>query len=821
MGRLARPNDPCPCGSDRKFKKCCGASPNDARGVAGGARASYSAGERASALDALHAFTAAQWHDEAALATQTFWGVYAERRGELPRAFAELSLAAEQAWFAFDWKTDDDRRIVELLLEQTALGPGQRAFLRALRDSSQRLYEVVDAVPGRSITLEDIVEGGCVTVRERSGSRTITQRDVLAARVVACGISGQPEMELGVLQIPPLYRERVIVELDERRAEFVEDWRDAPITDFYEDLPPWFHEVWLGSIFAPAVPELVNKDGETLVSTRSVFDVVDEPMLTRCLDGAVAAGFTHEHDGWDWIGAARDGSDVVLATLRLAGGSLVVETNSVRRSERARAAIERVAAACVRHRATTHDDMGRQVRESFTARILSGEWSERGDDDVIPSGGIDPDMADAIVLDAQARHYRAWIETPLEALEGRSPRDAAAQPEAQPRLIGLLRDLGAMYQTALRSGSPAYDPSWMWVELGLEPANAPATPPPIGHERVDELFPGCGEATRAAADRVRSRKGFDDAATVVSSTELALDLDVQRWIRSQVEAPPSHPPRLIASGAPPLEGYAALLVNFELHRRKLFWVDATLAYLFDHTDVELEGAELRAPFPSCAFVFTDRHVLGLAERTIARDRGDPLHGQILRVVTAFVTETGRGGPGTLDVSFAVDALGADPPSLRPFRIPADPHLLADFLADVAQRPLVDPPVRDASPVRALLRVLINALRYCTSASVTTETRRSPAPVQRQGSAHTHASDSVYYLPGKIDIRHLHQLQSLHRISDGRQALARFMVRGHWRRARGSWSDQRPRWIEPYWKGPDLAAVIEKAYRLRGPDDPRR
>jgi hypothetical protein len=37
--------------------------------------------------------------------------------------------------------------------------------------------------------------------------------------------------------------------------------------------------------------------------------------------------------------------------------------------------------------------------------------------------------------------------------------------------------------------------------------------------------------------------------------------------------------------------------------------------------------------------------------------------------------------------------------------------------------------------------------------------------------------------------------------------------GHWRRAARIWADQRLRWIEPYWKGPDMAAIIERAYRL--------
>jgi hypothetical protein len=45
-------------------------------------------------------------------------------------------------------------------------------------------------------------------------------------------------------------------------------------------------------------------------------------------------------------------------------------------------------------------------------------------------------------------------------------------------------------------------------------------------------------------------------------------------------------------------------------------------------------------------------------------------------------------------------------------------------------------------------------------------------------------------------------------------LARFMVRGHWRKAQKAWADQRLRWIEPYWRGPDMAAMIERVYRLK-------
>lgn len=111
--------------------------------------------------------------------------------------------------------------------------------------------------------------------------------------------------------------------------------------------------------------------------------------------------------------------------------------------------------------------------------------------------------------------------------------------------------------------------------------------------------------------------------------------------------------------------------------------------------------------------------------------------------------------------------------------------------------------------------MINAVLYATSPGVEPQRRRQPA-----GRGHAAASsddgygsDEVWFLPGVIKISRLRQLQELERVPSGRKLLHRHLVRGHWRRPPKSSQDPRPRWIEPYWKGPDLGAVIERAYKL--------
>ena len=89
-----------------------------------------------------------------------------------------------------------------------------------------------------------------------------------------------------------------------------------------------------------------------------------------------------------------------------------------------------------------------------------------------------------------------------------------------------------------------------------------------------------------------------------------------------------------------LAAHVQSIVNYELQRRKTFWVDEALAYMLAKTDVVVPGRDLRVPFASFALVFTDRHLLSLGERLLSVERS-PLAGHFLQVATVYVTEERR------------------------------------------------------------------------------------------------------------------------------------------------------------------------------------
>jgi hypothetical protein len=343
-----------------------------------------------------------------------------------------------------------------------------------------------------------------------------------------------------------------------RREKYFRDHPAGRIDDFYEEQPPLCHDAWVTSIFEPAVPALRNTDGEVLVETRVSFHVDDAGLLVRALGAAEADGVTRTDDGeWAWSGKNAAGNPTSLGTMTLHEEAFALEANSVERGSRGRALVERLAGSAIHHRVTTHEDLRRKVMEGVTARVLG---REEGPDSRHESSGptLDPDVAEALVADHYARHYRAWIDEPVPALDGATPSEASKLPGLRARLEALLHGLEGMYEAALKEGQPAYDPSWMWDELDLDLGVAKAHPPPLAHERVAERVPGSAEVSRGVAERLRVAPGFEDASTLLGEEEFRGDLELQRFLR--VERGSANDSSQEGAVASP---YLRLMVNFD------------------------------------------------------------------------------------------------------------------------------------------------------------------------------------------------------------------------------------------------------------------
>jgi hypothetical protein len=181
MGSIGR-NEPCPCGSGRKYKKCC---------LATGGAVPYTATDRDAALQRLLRWIHPDDMDDA---RKNLWGEHLPRREQWKdTVLVQMAEHALHYWLFFD-ELEDGRTLADEILEsERDLRRGERRYIEMGRECAMRLYEVINVEPGASVTLRDILQGSEIRVWERTASRSLHVWDLLAARVMPKGVSGQPE----------------------------------------------------------------------------------------------------------------------------------------------------------------------------------------------------------------------------------------------------------------------------------------------------------------------------------------------------------------------------------------------------------------------------------------------------------------------------------------------------------------------------------------------------------------------------------------------------------------------------------------------------
>lgn len=450
--------------------------------------------------------------------------------------------------------------------------------------------------------------------------------------------------------------------------------------------------------------------------------------------------------------------------------------------------------------------------------ILREKWAQMSNWSGAPPDGQEAALRREAELRLQSQ-YVGWLDSPSDLLGGQSPRAAAADASQRPRVVELLRELDQKYEHALVTDAPAFEPSLFWEELGLrEEREGPREQRQHGLDAIVRSLTHIDEIASMIAEKFRRQPEHDLERTIrrevlteeplfrqfvallfKNATEKNQDLDMFNWHLKRIE------------------DLVWLLVNFELHLRKVFKVDEALSWALGTTSIEDELAgELRLPFASFALVFTDRYALGLAERSLAR--GDsPLRGKLLRVLTAHVTELRLPGPRrVLHVSFIADAQTQQDPFIFGCNLVLDPEArLVDVLVEAApgEDDAEFSPLFACVPQRHLLHLVVNAIMHATICRPT----REAAPPVREGLRFEPSgrlvSDEVWYLPGDIEISVLRKIQQARLGAVDREQIHRCMVRGYRRRANPDWKDQNTRFIKPHWRGPSEASVVERPYRL--------
>ena len=455
MNKVSR-NDPCPCGSGKKYKKCC-----------------------LSAADTQE-FEYRRWrHVEAGLIPRLMQfgsenlepGIVGEAWKEFHESdsLEECDPSSEMnmvflPWFLFSWifklKPTGQRRYIETTVAEQFLQANAALLTadeKALLTSAVRvpfsLCEIVEVKPGVGMTQFDLLRRIKYEVIERSASQTIKRGEIIyCATTEINGVRSnlatspyalRPTSKLDVLRL----RKWIIEEADS------EEISAKHLNEFEADIRS-LYLAHLKSMFTP--PQLANTDGDPLVPQRIYFDLLVSADVafqglkdlakgtksTELLRDATLENELIVKADIPWLGGKAEArkrlaGKVLLGNIKIDRDRLIAQVNSNRRAQRIRRLIETRLGPGAKYKTTVIEPIESQFQERWKAAV-AGARSEANDTEgsgVLP---IDAPEIRAMMEKNAKQHWDAWFDLPVPALNDMTPREAAKTEEGRELLESLL-----------------------------------------------------------------------------------------------------------------------------------------------------------------------------------------------------------------------------------------------------------------------------------------------------------------------------------------------------------------------------------------------
>jgi hypothetical protein len=465
-------NEPCPCGSGRKYKNCCYRRNAEA---AGARRRTYPDAEwqrmrrtEGEVIEAIAAFAHRRFNEGL---FERAWREFSSG-STIPEA--PLAESIFIPWLVFNWlpspagksKVRHERGQEPLALAYLAehgseLDEYRKAFIVAACNEPFSFFVVTAAEPNRSLSLRDLLLEREVTVKELQASELLKRGDIIYARTIS--LAGQSIL-LGVAPIPlppemhaPLLDLRLELKKSKRTLGRLDPaWlrsQDGSLRSYYFEAAE--------HAMNPPPPVLQNTDGDPLAPIRLIYklhclpELAVDKLKTLVLpefQGEILDGAKFDRSGnilrvsltWQKRGNRVNvgWENTSLGNIEIRRGAVEVEVNSEKRAEKIRREIQR----------RLGDDCSFQKEERHSIEDLLRQNNREpgsGKQRAPEIGSMPPEIRAAIGEQMRA-HWDAWIDIPVPALKNKTPREAAATPEGRERLEALLMEFESRSESGIQ-----------------------------------------------------------------------------------------------------------------------------------------------------------------------------------------------------------------------------------------------------------------------------------------------------------------------------------------------------------------------------------
>jgi hypothetical protein len=466
-------NDACPCGSGKKYKRCClaeraaaynqWAADHEANNQLTRALIRFAMAffwkelEKSAIPGAQPGFDPQNPQFAFETILQPAWQDFEMSDYPEPLEDHEQERQIFMPYFLFHWHPAGPPRgkkairrtglITEMYLEEKGqqLTKAERFFLEQATTQPLSFFEILWTMPGERMEIRDILIGGETEVIERLGSRTLKQGDIIYGQI--WNLAGYSILGcLAPLAIPLKWKSEVIGLRKKLRKKIAKKERELCAEDlvrYAEDVRETYLDL-RDTLYAP--PRLANTDGDPLAfctlnfqieSAETAFEAL-RPLAVGRTKNELLAEAEFDEAGklkkveFDWLKKGNrkmvSWENTILGSIKISENSLVAEVNSENRARRLREEIETRLGSGAIHKSTVVKDFTEMARSA-----PSREKSAKDEEELLR----DPEIRSQLQEHLQ-RQVEAWVDQKVPALGGRTPREAVNDPDGREIVESLL-----------------------------------------------------------------------------------------------------------------------------------------------------------------------------------------------------------------------------------------------------------------------------------------------------------------------------------------------------------------------------------------------
>lgn len=464
-------NDPCPCGSGKKYKKCCLSSGHRDRSE--------------SLMQHQIRYAEAQLIQQlqAWLLQEGLWYLiedavedFVSLMSSEPDETQLKSLWENTLWhhLFFDWQPSlewDDfeyASLSEKFADQFIIPGFEKNLLNKLLNEPLTFLQVEDVIEGKGLYVHDLLLGRKFFVYEKRASISSVKGNIIFAKVIT--FNGTSVM----METYPYF-------LPGRFATDIMEFRDA-ISSFnrlgaYKLRVLTFSVIeafWIIFDEAYRPPVIQNQDSDFIEPNELIYQtkLPLKPLLEKLLPLTpysdmdeflqVAATIDEKGNVMEVRFPRIDAEDIVIAEFFLTTNEIRIFTNSAKRAGRVKSSLTR--------------RFGKQLQlidqiwldstqPKDTATQEEFDFNSAGDNLNEPDA-LSPEIQEVLTQKTQA-HWADWLTHPLPALNGKTPKQAVKSHKGREQLEALLLDFEGQNLSAPENLMNP-DTDWLRQQLGME-----------------------------------------------------------------------------------------------------------------------------------------------------------------------------------------------------------------------------------------------------------------------------------------------------------------------------------------------------------------